>query len=232
VRALRRNDAWRSTGLELDEALARAPVFAETLAAVRLAASRGAEQRILSDANDRFISVILRARALDRLFSRVVTNGTRLEAASADAAAAAAAPTTVLRVLPHTPPERPHGCARCPPNLCKGAIVDAWRAEPPPPPPPPPSPRARRRWWGGGAPPVEISAAAARRIVYVGDGGGDVCAALRLGTRDVVCARDGWSLHKGLQRAAAPRTEARVLPWRDGAELLAHFEALFAPESP
>lgn len=31
----------------------------------------------------------------------------------------------VLRVLPHQPPDAPHGCPKCPPNLCKGRVLPA-----------------------------------------------------------------------------------------------------------
>ena len=173
--------------------VAAAPLDAATAAAVRRAGASGrAEQRILSDANDFFIAAVLDARALRAHFSRVVTNPSRLERRDAGGPAA-------LRVAPLVPASAPHGCARCPPNLCKGRVLDAWRAEP----------RAAR--FG--------------RVVYVGDGGGDACPALRLGAADVVCARRDWALHKALAREGCA---ARVLPWSDGDELFAHFDRLFA----
>jgi pyridoxal phosphate phosphatase PHOSPHO2 len=70
------------------------------------------------------------------------------------------------------------------------------------------------RRWRAAAPPGQ-------RWLYVGDGGGDVCACLQLGAGDVVFARAGFPLAKALQgrHAAALRAELRV--WASGSELRA-----------
>ena len=65
----------------------------------------------------------LQAYAVDHLFDTVVTNP-----AYADA-------NGRLRIVRHTPPDQPHQCPRCPPNLCKGlrcaALIIACRSSHP-----------------------------------------------------------------------------------------------------
>ncbi|KAH8063939.1 phosphocholine phosphatase [Aureococcus anophagefferens] len=146
--------------------LASIPFADENVACVRLAAAAGCEQRILSDANEVYIDKILEARSLRGAFSAVCTNAATYEDAGDGA--------EVLRVAPfHPVDEAPHGCRRCPPNLCKGAVLDRWVAECRP-----------------------------RRIIYVGDGSGDYCPATRLVEDDVVCARANYPLAKKLRKLA------------------------------
>ena len=99
------------------DTLVKLPVMDGALQAVASARAAGAEQRILSDANEVYISTILGARGLTEAFSTVVTNGAAFDAAGR------------LRVRPHQPPSLPHDCPRCPANLCKGAVLERWLAE-------------------------------------------------------------------------------------------------------
>ena len=176
----------------LERRLASIPFADENVACVRLAAAAGCEQRILSDANEVYIDKILEARSLRGAFSAVCTNAATYEDAGDGA--------EVLRVAPfHPVDEAPHGCRKCPPNLCKGAVLDRWVAECRP-----------------------------RRIIYVGDGSGDYCPATRLVEDDVVCARANYPLAKKLRKLALnvadPVTlDAAVAEWRDGADLLRIF---------
>ena len=93
---------------------------------------------------------------------------------------------------------RPPGCPRCPVNLCKGRVLEE---------------ELRALAAGAGA-----GAGGAVKWLYVGDGGGDACPCLRLGAGDVVLAREGWELHRRLQREAPA---ARVVPWASGEALAA-----------
>ena len=131
----------------IGKALASLPILDGATAAVRLGAAAGATQRILSDANTVYISTILEARGLADVFPVVETNPASYDAAGR------------LRVRPHQPAELPHACALCPPNLCKGAVLQQWLSEQP------------------------------SRCVYIGDGGGDFCPATRLRAGDVLLAR-------------------------------------------
>lgn len=179
------------TPAKLDAALASLPMLDGALQAVAAARAAGAEQRILSDANDVFIGAVLRARGLAEAFGAVETNRAAHDADGR------------LRLRPHQT-GRPHRCKLCPPNLCKGAVLDRWLAEP---------------------------GAAAARCVYVGDGSGDYCAATRLRPGDVLLARR--APHDGLLRRVReqPRkVAARVVEWggeadASGAELAAGLAA-------
>ena len=182
--------------VDLEQALRRAPALKGVLAAVELAREHGAELRILSDANEAYIRWILDALGLgDSVFTMIETNG------------AAATPEGRLRITPHQPVGTPHNCPNCPPNLCKGAVLESWL-------------RGRTR---STSPP---------RCAYVGDGGGDFCPATRLGVDDTLFARraphDGL-LRKCLEAPAAVR--ARVVEWSDeeeGVSLLEGFREFFA----
>ena len=179
-------------------ALARVPVLSGALSAVALAREHGAELRILSDANDLYIRWILTHLGLAEAFTTVETNGAIVE------------PTGRLRITPHQPPATPHGCARCPPNLCKGAVLSDWLGE------------------------GVVATGSPRRCIYVGDGGGDFCPAMRLSQDDTLLARR--APHDGLLRKvrASGRARARVVEWSerdDGASLLAGFSEHFAPSA-
>ncbi|TMW65809.1 hypothetical protein Poli38472_003574 [Pythium oligandrum] len=121
--------------------------------------------------------------------------------------AAFEADSSRLRVRPYHPLEaEPHGCPLCPKNMCKGRILD----------------RIHR-------------AKAYDRVIYIGDGPGDFCAALRLTSDDVVLARadeeDGkkYGLLKRLI-ANAEQVQARVVQWRSGEDVYATFESEFQKE--
>ena len=76
-----------------------------------------------------------------------------------------------MAVFPrHAWDNTPHGCPRCPANLCKGAELALIREEHP------------------GAP-----------VVYCGDGANDFCPALRLTEADAVLARKGFALDRLIQ---------------------------------
>ncbi|GIL69636.1 hypothetical protein Vretimale_10282 [Volvox reticuliferus] len=92
-------------------------------------------------------------------------------------------------------PPRPHGCPRCPDNLCKGLEV--------------------QRLLHGNM----YSA-----LVYCGDGANDVCAALALRPQDWVLARAGHPLAAYIEEARGnstlPQVVARVAVWNTHEELL------------
>lgn len=160
---------------------ASVPVHASILAIIRAAgalAPHTAMQRILSDANTVYIHSFLEHHGLTPFFSAVHTNPASFDAAGR------------LRVSPaHT--GEPHSCARCPVNLCKGAVL--------------------RRWLS-----TDFAHTARPRCIYVGDGAGDACPSLELEEGDVILAREGFALAK-LLRQHPPR--ARVHEWRDGADV-------------
>ena len=142
-------------------AAARVPVDAEHVRVIRELDAAGATQFIMSDANAFYINAFLDATdGLARIFAgRVVTNPALVDAGGC------------LRIAPYA--AIPHGCPRCPPNLCKGAVLAA----------------------------LALRASPAAVVAYVGDGGGDECPARGLLAHDVVLARDGFPLAAALLAA-------------------------------
>lgn len=68
------------------------------------------------------------------------------------------------------------------------------------------------------------------RIVYVGDGKNDLCPILRLSHADLACPRKDYVLVKLLSKLPHHLSlEAKVLPWRDGTDLLRKLEEIVGP---
>ena len=187
----------------IEGALCTMHIHAGFIAAIRDAKAAGASVHVLSDANRVSIDTILVHYHLDALFDSVITN-------PAYFAPATPTPTgrheQLLVIEPLTPYATPHGCHRCPPNMCKGGELDRMRL----------SAAAR-------------SGGAASTLVYVGDGTGDLCPCLRLGEADVICARKGYPLARKLAQAdIRPLVRARVVEWVSGADVRAVVTALLA----
>ncbi|ETV96630.1 hypothetical protein H310_10324 [Aphanomyces invadans] len=138
----------------LIDVVAHIPVQDGMLDAVHLAHERGWDVVIVSDANTVFIDSFLALHNLTSIIPRVFTNPSSFQG-------------NTLHVTPYHPLDQPpHGCPRCPTNMCKGSIVKHIKA-----------------------------ATACSKILYVGDGGGDYCpVATELTSKDVVFARDGYEL--------------------------------------
>ena len=136
------------TPQEMKDALVGVPILKGALDALEAASAAGAEQRILSDANSVYIESILEGRGLAGKISTVVTNP------------ASFATSGRLCIKPHQPTSLPHNCPNCPPNLCKGAVLEGWLSDVNP-----------------------------ARVIYIGDGGGDFCPATRLREGDYLLAR-------------------------------------------
>ncbi|GAB0491992.1 hypothetical protein MMPV_003250 [Pyropia vietnamensis] len=185
------------------DALRRAPWPAEATTLLRfLAAQPGVQVGIVSDANTAYIYTILDTAGLggeegvDMLFTAgVATNGAAVSAQGG------------LVVVPYSAGRPPHGCGRCPPNICKGAVVtELLRARP-----------------------------NVRQVVYVGDGSNDVCPVLRLGEADIALARQGLAMERELAKLVAahdPALRARLISWSTPADLLGLFRALIDSPSP
>ncbi|CAM9796073.1 unnamed protein product [Choristocarpus tenellus] len=111
--------------------------------AVCLAGRAGAEQAIVSDANTVFIEQVLSHHGLRPLFTKGIH--TNSGAFKEDGR---------LDIGPHWAKESPHGCPRCPPNMCKGSILEEIVGR---------GPEGERKY---------------DKVVYVGDGKGDFCPVL------------------------------------------------------
>lgn len=163
------------------------PLDPRVPAAIRAAYALGCDLRVLSDANAFFIDTVLAHHGLRPLFTEVNTNPSHVDASTGrlriapchafDAASGAAA----------------HGCCvgTCPPNMCKGAVLDRVLRE---------------------------ARAARKRVVYLGDGRGDYCPALRLRREDFVMPRRGFPVWDLICEDPA-KVQAEVHPWADGADM-------------
>lgn len=157
---------------DVQDSLKKIPLQPEMIRAIQSAHSWGFELRVISDANVFFIKTVLAYYDLERYFTEVHSNPAYVNEQG------------ILRICPyHSHP--PHSCTLCPPNMCKGTILDGIRAA---------------------APSVK------RRTIYVGDGGGDYCPSLRLLRGDHVLARQGYPLEK-LLKENYKLIEAEVHGW-------------------
>lgn len=83
-----------------------------------------------------------------------------------------------------------HTCPLCPPNLCKGRVLDAIRAVH-----------------------LATSGQPKMQIVYAGDGPGDLCPSLRLTSEDCLLPRHEYPLSQLLSRGYLALVKATVYPW-------------------
>ncbi|BDA47728.1 probable pyridoxal phosphate phosphatase PHOSPHO2 [Coccomyxa sp. Obi] len=132
------------------EACVSAPFAACMRQAVAKLAARGCDLVVVSDANSVYIDAILEHHGLKQHFKEVHTNTASWEGGA-------------LRVRPHHQDPKPDGCHNCPPNLCKGKVME-----------------------------LLLMQHNYSRVVYLGDGAGDFCPSLRLGPRDFVLSRESY----------------------------------------
>ena len=195
-------------GVSIDQiksTFAQLPVFPEVITMIRSLRENGADQFIVSDANTFFIDAFVGAHeGLADCFSKIVSNRAWVQdaadadiqpppASSGDAdssdstdaglsgTAATVAPEVLLRIAAY----HEHECRTgvCPPNLCKGLVIS-------------------QELFG------ESGQLPSGRVIYVGDGTGDLCAAMRLRETDVLLVRRDFRLDKFLQRQAAAAQQA------------------------
>ncbi|KAJ4958565.1 hypothetical protein NE237_025676 [Protea cynaroides] len=137
---------------QIEECLKRAPLHPRIITAIKSAHSFGCELRIISDANRFFIETILRHHELMDYFSEINTNPGFVNEEGR------------LRILPHHDfTSSPHACNFCPPNMCKGLVIERIQAS--------------------------QFAEGKKRFIYLGDGKGDYCSSLKFGERDGVLRR-------------------------------------------
>ncbi|CAI9100538.1 OLC1v1037662C1 [Oldenlandia corymbosa var. corymbosa] len=98
-----------------------------------------------------------------------------------------------LRIYPYHDINAPHGCTLCPPNMCKGLVF--------------------KRFLASLGADYEDT-----RFIYLGDGGGDFCPALKLGKGDHVMPRKNFPLCDRIN-SNPELIEAGVHEWSNGEEL-------------
>ncbi|XAR53423.1 Inorganic diphosphatase [Bertholletia excelsa] len=165
---------------EIAQCLKQVPMHPRMIAAIKEAHALGCELRILSDANQFFIENILKHYGLLGCFSEIITNLSFLDDEGR------------LRILPYHDASSPHGCNLCPPNLCKGLVIEQIQAS--------------------------MSVEGKKRMIYLGDGRGDYCPSLKLGEGDHVMPRKGFPLLKKICDNPA-LIKAEVHDWSSGEEV-------------
>ncbi|KAL0415131.1 UNVERIFIED_CONTAM: Inorganic pyrophosphatase 2 [Sesamum latifolium] len=166
---------------DIKEVLRRVPMHPRVVPAIKKAHALGCDLRIVSDANMFFIETILDHLGIKDCFTEINTNPSYADDEGR------------VRISPyvdfHT---SPHGCNLCPPNMCKGMIIERIQAS--------------------------IAKEGKKRMIYLGDGSGDFCPSLKLKEGDFMMPRKNfpvWDLiceNRALLRA-------EIHEWADGAEL-------------
>ncbi|XVF35352.1 hypothetical protein REPUB_Repub18cG0138300 [Reevesia pubescens] len=137
--------------------------------------------RIISDANVFFIKTILKNHGLLDCFSEINTNSSYVDGEGR------------LRVSPyHDFESSSHGCYICPPNMCKGLIMERIQAS--------------------------VSAAGKKRFIYLGDGIADFCPGLKLKEDDFLMPRKDYPVWE-LICSNSKLIRANIHEWNDGEEL-------------
>lgn len=163
---------------EIEECLKNIPLSHNTISAIKSAYASGCDLRIVSDANTFFIETILKHHEMLHCFSEINTNPSFVTEDGR------------LKILPyHDFKSSSHGCNLCPPNLCKGLIIERIQSSSP-----------------------------EKRFIYIGDGKNDFCPSLKLTPRDFVMPRKNFQLWDEICNNPK-LIKARVHEWMNGEEL-------------
>lgn len=163
--------------------LNRVPLHPQIISAIKSAHALGCDLKVLSDANQFFIETILKNHGVYDCFSEIITNPTFVDEQEGR-----------LRIFPyHGSAMPPHGCNLCPPNLCKGIVMNKLQK-------------------------LASKNGKKRVIIYIGDGGGDFCPTLKLGEEDHVLPRKNFPLHHLISKSSET-INPKVHEWTDGEEL-------------
>ncbi|KAJ7963153.1 Inorganic pyrophosphatase [Quillaja saponaria] len=166
---------------DIIEVLKRIPIHPRVVPAIKAAHALGCDLRILSDANLFFIETILKHLGLREYFSQINTNPSYVNEEGK------------LRIFPyHDFNKAPHGCSLCPPNMCKGLIIERIQD----------------------SIPLEEN----KRFIYLGDGSGDYCPSLRLRDRDFVMPRKNFPVWYLICKDPS-LIKAEIHEWSDGEDL-------------
>ncbi|KAJ6702481.1 PHOSPHATASE ORPHAN 1 2 [Salix koriyanagi] len=166
---------------DIAEVLKRIPIHSQVISAIKAAHDLGCELRIVSDANMFFIETILKHLGLKDCFSEINTNPGSVDEQGR------------LRISPHHDfTQSSHGCSLCPPNMCKGLIIERIQAS--------------------------ISKEGSKKIIYLGDGAGDYCPSLKLTEADYVMPRKNFPVW-ALIRKNPLLVKAEIHEWIDGGEM-------------
>ncbi|CAL5361253.1 unnamed protein product [Camellia sinensis] len=164
---------------DVAEVLKRAPIHPRIVPAIKAAHALGCDLRVVSDANRFFIETILNHLGLRDCFAEINTNPSYVDEEGR------------LRIFPyHDFHSSPHGCNLCPPNMCKGLIMER----------------------------IQVSVEGKKKFIYLGDGKGDFCPSLKLREGDYVMPRKNYPVWDLICQNRA-LVKAEIHEWSDGEEL-------------
>jgi len=164
----------------IEEVLHKIPIHPRIIPTIKAAHALGCDLRIVSDANMFFIETILEHLEIKEYFSEINTNPGYVNEEGR------------LRILPyHDFNKASHGCTLCPPNMCKGLIIDRIQDS--------------------------FSQEADKRLIYLGDGAGDYCPSLRLKQRDFMMPRKNFPVWDLICKDPLA-LKAEIHAWTDGVE--------------
>ncbi|KAL4194388.1 hypothetical protein AMTRI_Chr05g59160 [Amborella trichopoda] len=161
---------------EIADVMKGAPLDPRVISAIKAAYAFGCDVRIVSDANLFFIVTILEHHGLLHCFTEINTNPSFVDENGR------------LNIRPY---HNTHNCPLCPPNMCKGLIIERIQSE---------------------------IAGNDRCMVYLGDGKGDYCPSLKLGHGDHVMPRKLYPLWDLIQ-VDPSLLKATIHEWSDAGEL-------------
>ncbi|KAF5745484.1 hypothetical protein HS088_TW07G01069 [Tripterygium wilfordii] len=166
---------------DIVEVLKRTPIHPRIIPAIQSAKALGCDLRIVSDANLFFIKTILEHHGLTDSFSEINTNPGFVDEQGR------------LRIFPfHDFTNSSHGCSLCPPNMCKGLIIERIQAS--------------------------LATEGKKKLIYLGDGSGDYCPSLKLTEGDYVMPRKNFPVWDLICRNPM-LIKAKTHEWTDGEEM-------------
>ncbi|PSS18051.1 Inorganic pyrophosphatase [Actinidia chinensis var. chinensis] len=173
-----------SNGKTIDDivkVLERVPIHPRIVPAIKAAHALGCELRIVSDANLFFIETIVKHLGLTDYFSEINTNPSYVDEEGR------------LKIFPcHDFHSSPHGCNLCPPNMCKGMVMERIQAS--------------------------VASEGKKKFIYLGDGSGDFCPSLKLREGDHVMPRKDYPVWDLICKNR-PHIKAEIHEWSDGEDL-------------
>ncbi|CAH1422756.1 unnamed protein product [Lactuca virosa] len=164
---------------DIEQVLNRVPIHPRVVPAIKAAYASGCDLRVVSDANTFYIETILKHLGIRECFSEINTNPGFVDDEGK------------LRILPfHDFHKSEHGCNLCPPNMCKGKVIER----------------------------IQATVAGEKRIIYLGDGAGDFCPSRKLVEGDYMMPRKDFPVWK-LICENRDAVKAEVYEWSDGEDM-------------
>lgn len=165
---------------DIVEIVKKTPIHPCIVPAIEAAYSLGCDLKIVSDANIFFIETILKHHGVWNCFSEIIANPSYVNEGR-------------LNIGPyHDYLKSSHGCNLCPPNMCKGLVIERIQNS--------------------------LAEDGNKKLIYLGDGNGDFCPSLKLKDSDYLMPRKDFPL-SDLVSKNSNKIKAEVHGWRDGKEL-------------